>query len=61
MIRIPIPPHLPLKEFLHLRSHADWYLRARARIHARHQAEASAPRHTRRLRKLVLMSAAPVA
>jgi hypothetical protein len=26
MIRIPIPPDLPLKEFLRLRSHADWYL-----------------------------------
>lgn len=59
MIRIPIPPHLPLKEFLHLRSHAEWYLRARAQ---RLQRERDATRPSpRRLRKLVLMSAAPVA
>ena len=28
MIRIPIPPGLPLKEYRPLRSHASWYVRA---------------------------------
>jgi hypothetical protein len=31
MIRIPIPSDLPLKEYLRLRTYADWYLRQPAR------------------------------
>ena len=34
MIRIPIPPDLPLKDYLRLRTHADWYLRHGARVGA---------------------------
>lgn len=56
MIRIPIPPDLPLKEFLRLRSHADWYLRQRTQ--EIHVAERPVVRPARRRRKAFTVIAA---
>jgi len=61
MIRIPIPPDLPLREYQRLRSHADWYLRPGIRTQQIHVAERPVVSNSsRRLKSFTIIAATQV-